>query len=87
MEVACGPSDRWIIRDGMHELEISLRAQFINLSSSVEYQLRRKNSMIQWLRVAYKINDNTYLSFTNGKPLRRGTVSYPAEEPIDMPPV
>ena len=36
-----------------------------------------KKSMIQWLQVAYKINDNTYLSFT----------SYSEEELIDVSPV
>lgn len=81
-EAVCGPSDRWTFRDGMCEIEESLKAQCHSLPHpSSDYRQRRMASMPIWLQTAYSIKDDSYLKFTGGKPLYRPTVSYPLTEP------
>lgn len=80
MEAKCGPSVEWSFREGMAELETALRKCFIpECVAPVDYRQRRMESMISWLQIAYNIKDDTYLTFTGGKPLHTPTVSYSAE--------
>lgn len=80
-EAACGPSDKWTFRDGMAELESALQQRFKpELSTPIDYRIRRMTTMMHWLQIAYNLGDDTYQEFTGGKPLHRPTVSYPLEE-------
>lgn len=84
MEAACGPSDRWTFCDGMQELESGLKARIqAEPSISDPYPVRKITSLAVWIQFAYNIKDDSYLSFTCGKPLHQPTVSYPLEEPGD----
>ena len=84
MEAACGPSDQWTFRAGMQELERDLKTRFKKVASTpIDYKLRRGNSMVRWLQVAYNLKDDTYLAFTGGKPLHQPAVSYPAGDLLD----
>ena len=82
-EAACGPSDCWAFPEQMAEVEDQLRSRCIDPlpTSPSDYNLRRMMAMVAWIQVAYSIHDDTYLAFTDGKPLHRPTVTYPVEQP------
>lgn len=81
MEAACGPSDKWTFRAEMAELENDLKERFKpDISTPIDYRLRRMTIMMCWLQIAYNLADQTYKDFVGGEPLHRPTVSYPMED-------
>jgi hypothetical protein len=71
-EAAVGPSDQYSFAPELGELEAYLREQFCSDRS----QGLPPQPMARWLDVAFRIGDDTYLDFTQGKRLRPKTVAY-----------
>lgn len=80
-EAACGPSNEWTFRESMAGLEAALRKDFkLEHSNAAPYQVRRMESMVAWLQFAYNLGDDSYLTFTGGRPLHRPEVTYQVED-------
>lgn len=80
-EAACGSSNLWEFRDGMEALEKELKSCFQEvLHFPVEYRVRRMKSMVNWLQIAYSLRDDSYLAFTDGKPLHQSSFTYTVDE-------
>lgn len=80
-EAACGPSNEWSFREGMADLETALRKDFkLEHADAPPYRVRRMESMVAWLQFAYNLGDDSYLTFTGGRPLHRPEVTYPVED-------
>lgn len=80
-EAACGPSNEWTFREGMAELEAALLKDFkLEHADAPPYRVRRMESMVAWLQFAYNLGDDSYLTFTGGRPLHRPEVTYPVED-------
>jgi len=71
-EAAVGPSDSYTFTPQMAELEAHLRTRFQGpaISETTMPQLR------QWIDLAFRMGDDTYLDFTGGKRLRPATMTY-----------
>jgi hypothetical protein len=78
-----GPSDRYTFDPRQEAAEAYLLARFDEerpprvISKAVEAQLR----LMRLTRIAYRIGDDTYKDFTDGKPLLPVAVTYAPEEP------
>jgi hypothetical protein len=72
-EVTGGPSDQWQYTPEMVELEAYLKARF-----RAKQRQPNSNSVIlaRWIDLAFRIGDDTYLDFTQGKRLRPTTLTY-----------
>lgn len=71
-EAALGPSDRYEFTPEMAELEAYLRTRFRDSE-------RRESDAFplgNWIELAFRIGDETYLDFTAGKRLRPRSVTY-----------
>jgi len=71
-EAAVGPSDSYSFTPEMAELEALLQARFDGpaISETTMPQLS------QWIDLAFRMGDDTYLDFTGGKRLRPATLTY-----------
>ena len=71
-EAAVGPSDSYTFAPEMAEIEALLRARFDApaISETTMPQLS------QWIDLAFRMGDDTYLDFTDGKRLRPATLTY-----------
>ena len=73
-EAACGPSDKYTFRPELQDIEAYLKGRF---------RLKKTAALTTagtiygtWVPFAYQIGDNTYLDFTNGKPLYPKPLTY-----------
>lgn len=81
MEAACGPSDQWIFREEMSGIEAALQERYKpDQPAHLPYRLRRMASMVQWMKTAFSLGDDSYLAYTGGKPLHPPAVSYPVND-------
>ena len=71
-EAALGPSDRYTFAPELAELEAFLKTRY-RTSKSNELP---PAPMAHWIDTAFRIGDETYLDFTQGKRLRPKTVAY-----------
>jgi hypothetical protein len=71
-EAALGPSDQFEFKPEMAELEAYLRARFRNPN----YVDQLNVALAYWIDLAFRMGDDTYLDFTDGKRLRPKTVTY-----------
>jgi hypothetical protein len=71
-EATLGPSDQYRFTPEMEELETYLRQRFRAPAAEGLPPM----PMAYWLDVAFRIGDDTYLDFTQGRRLRPKTVSY-----------
>jgi len=71
-EAVLGPSDQYSFAPELAELELFLRKQF-HLS---KVDGLPPVPIALWIDVAYRIGDDTYLDFTQGKRLRPKTIAY-----------
>lgn len=71
-EALLGPSDRYEFTPEMAELEAELKTRFHPRKAD------HQPSMViaQWIETAFRIGDDTYLDFTDGKRLRKKTMTY-----------
>lgn len=71
-EATLGPSDHYGFAPELEELEAYLRKQFRSRKS----KSLPPQPMARWIDVAFRIGDDTYLDFTQGRRLRPKTVAY-----------
>lgn len=79
-EAACGPSDQWHFAPGMAEFEAAARTRYDEPArNELPYRVRKSLCMMEWIKLAYQMGDDTYLAFTGGKPLHAPTKTYAPE--------
>jgi hypothetical protein len=71
-EAELGPSDRYEFAPELAELESYLKAKFRSHQSAD----RGTVALAHWIDVAFRMGDDTYLDFTDGKRLRTKTMTY-----------
>lgn len=71
-EAALGPSDQYSFAPELEDLEAQLRKKF----RSNHFRGLPPVPLAHWIDVAFRIGDDTYLDFTQGKRLRPKTVAY-----------
>jgi hypothetical protein len=89
----CGPSDRYTFDPRLEAVEAYLRERFVDErpepESSPELGPSRESvqtlRMMRLIETAYRIGDETYKDFTDGKPLFQPLVSYPPEPETETP--
>jgi len=73
-EAAVGPSDDYSFTPEMAEIEAHLRSRFNAPAIAESTDFREQ--LGQWIDLAFRMGDDTYLDFTGGKRLRPATVTY-----------
>lgn len=78
-EIAHGPSDQWEFNPALEEVEEVLFSLFTfkQQKTKCEALIDKQKTLASLFAVAYRIGDNTYLDFTNGKRLYPEMVTYP----------
>ena len=76
-EAVLGPSDKYTFAPELAEIEAYLKTRFRARKS--EDPTLPATLYQAWVPFAYQMGDNTYLDFTNGKPLYPKTVTYAPE--------
>jgi hypothetical protein len=72
-EATVGPSDRWQHTPEMVQLEAHLKTRF----HTKRRRLAPNGAILaRWIDLAFRIGDDTYLDFTDGKRLRPKTLTY-----------
>ena len=73
-----GPSDRYAFDPRLEDVETYLEARFVDQKppSATPKAAVTSLRMLRLIRTAYRIGDETYKDFTDGKPLFPPTVSY-----------
>lgn len=71
-EAKLGPSDRYTFAPELREVESYLKTRFRH----TRREGLRPVPMAHWIETAFRIGDDTYLDFTNGKRLKPRMVSY-----------
>jgi hypothetical protein len=80
-ERKCGPSDQYKFDPRQEEIEQQLSSRFVaDVRSGAKKTVRDKIQFLEWVRVAYRIGDDTYKDFTDGKELHPSAVTYPPEK-------
>jgi len=70
-EAALGPSDQYSFAPELEELEVYLRARFRRSKRE-----DRPPPLYHWVDLAFRIGDDTYLDFTQGRRLRPKLLAY-----------
>ncbi|MEJ2377815.1 MAG: hypothetical protein P8Y71_21295 [Pseudolabrys sp.] len=71
-EAAVGPSDRYEFTPEMAELEKFLKSRYRARKSAGKGNI----ALARWIDAAFRMGDDTYLDFTDGKRLRPKSVTY-----------
>jgi hypothetical protein len=80
-ERKCGPSDQYKFDARQEEIERHLFARFVeDVGMGAKKTVRDGIQFLEWIRTAYRIGDDTYKDFTDGKDLHPSGVTYPPEE-------
>jgi hypothetical protein len=80
-ERKCGPSDRYTFDPRQEEIERHFFARFAgDVRGGVRKSIRDGMQILEWVKIAYRIGDDTYKDFTGGKDLFPPVVTYPPEE-------
>jgi hypothetical protein len=74
-EALLGPSDEYQFTLEMAELESDLKGRFQQPRKSTQRCL----ALAHWIDLAFRLADNTYLDFTDGRRRRVKTLTYPLE--------
>ena len=77
MEMSVGPSNEWSISKEQHEVE-DLIEHVMHIDIPLTYQATHvlDNLHMTWIEWAAEIGDETYLEYTDGKPLYTPAVRY-----------
>jgi hypothetical protein len=82
-EHKCGPSDRYTFDPRLTRIEEYFRSRYVR--KKPERGFRRKYldamNLLEMVRKAYRIGDDTYKDFTGGKDLFPPTVTYDPDDP------
>ncbi len=71
-EAALGPSDQYMFPPELAEIEAYLKSRFRPTAPSDHLEI----APAHWIDLAFRMGDETYLDFTNGRRLRPSTKSY-----------
>jgi len=71
-EIEVGPSDSYQFTPEMAELESYLKARFERSTTAQN----RARVLAHWIDIAYRLGDDTYLDFTEGRRRRAKTLTY-----------
>ena len=76
-EMACGPSDKWIVTDRQRYVETLVNKWYVR-DQTTRVQPSHAIAAVhkRWIEWAYANGDPTYINFTGGKPLHRPVVTY-----------
>ena len=78
-EMTCGPSDAYQFDSEQKMLEDWLAARIrVTAPPSMAAPLRLLASFRHWITVAHRLGDESYLEWTDGRPLYPPTVEYPS---------
>jgi hypothetical protein len=72
-EAIVGPSDQWQYTPEMVQIEARLKARF---RTKPRRTVPNSAVLARWIDLAFRIGDDTYLDFTDGKRLRPKTLTY-----------
>lgn len=77
-EHACGPSDRYTFDPRLEDIEAHFRDRYLQPEPAPmpARKYRDAATLLEIVRTAYRIGDNTYKDFTDGKEVFPATVSY-----------
>jgi hypothetical protein len=75
-EHACGPSDRYTFDPRLETIEKYFWSKFVRKRSALHPKYRKAMALLEMVRTAYRIGDDTYKDFTGGKDLLPPTLSY-----------
>lgn len=79
-EVFCGPSDSWDFANWQAAFEAHAEELCPPVHGDpLPYRLAKATRMTEWIKLAYRIGDDSYLAFTDGQPLYAASVSYSPE--------
>jgi hypothetical protein len=78
-ERKCGPSDQYSFDPALEAVEAELSKRFIRPVQTLPPKFRNPFKLIEIIKIAYRIGDETYKDFTQGKNLVPPTVAYPPE--------
>ncbi len=80
-EHKCGPSNQYTFDPEQEEIERHFFARFtVDLRLGMQKSLRDAIQVLEWVRTAYRIGDDTYKDFTAGKDLYPPVVTYSPDE-------
>lgn len=80
-EHACGPSNRYTFDPRLEAIEKYFRSKFIRKRANHQRKYRNAMALLELVRTAYRIGDDTYKDFTGGRDLYPVTVSYDPGDP------
>jgi hypothetical protein len=80
-ERACGPSDRYTFDPQLARIEKYFWSRFVRPKFKNQKKYRDAMALLQMVRIAYRIGDDTYKDFTGGKDLLPPTVTYDPNDP------
>jgi hypothetical protein len=80
-ERKCGPSDQYRFDPRQEAVEAALLARFVKdpPPKTMSREMVNALRLMRWVEIAYRIGDDTYKDFTDGRPLRPPLVSYSPE--------
>jgi len=79
-EIHCGPSNKYDFKNELPELENYLKNRFAPPPKiKRNKKLEKQATIVNWIKTAYRIGDDTYLDFTGGKQLYPKSVIYDPE--------
>jgi hypothetical protein len=81
-ERACGPSDRYTFAPALARIEEYFFSRFAPAKSEHKKRHRDAMALLEMVRIAYRIGDDTYKDFTGGKDLLPPTLSYDPDPPV-----
>jgi hypothetical protein len=78
-ERKCGPSDQYRFDPALEAVERELSKRFIKPVQRVPAEVRNQLRLIEIIKIAYRIGDETYKDFTHGRDLLPPTIAYPPD--------
>lgn len=79
-EMHCGPSDQFRFEPELELIEQYLQTRFKRIALNKNENMEKMATYALWIETAYRIGDDSYLEFTQGKRLYPACVSY---APVD----
>lgn len=78
-ERKCGPSNQYRFDPALEAVETELSKRFITPAQRIPAEIRNQLRLIEIIKIAYRIGDETYKDLTHGRNLAPPTVAYPPE--------
>lgn len=82
-EIHCGPSDRFTFQSEQAGIETALLSRIRFEPRPLNDRNRVKQTMVHWIKTAYRLGDETYRDFTAGRRLYPAVVRYETAPPVE----